>query len=86
MYLTLPQATTTSTTESLLLAEIGAVLIFLGVIAYFSKKISISTVPFFLIAGLAFGNGGVADLNLSASFLNTGAQIGAVLLLLLLHY
>ena len=84
MYLTLPQATTTSTTESLLLAEIGAVLIFLGVIAYFSKKISISTVPFFLIAGLAFGNGGVADLNLSASFLNIGAQIGAVLLLLLL--
>jgi monovalent cation:H+ antiporter-2, CPA2 family len=84
MYLTLPQATTTSTTESLLLAEIGAVLIFLGVIAYFSKKISISTVPFFLIAGLAFGNGGVADLNLSTSFLNTGAQIGAVLLLLLL--
>jgi CPA2 family monovalent cation:H+ antiporter-2 len=84
MRLVLPQATTTSMTESLLLAEIGAVLIFLGVIAYFSKKISISTVPFFLIAGLAFGNGGVADLNLSTSFLNTGAQIGAVLLLLLL--
>jgi monovalent cation:H+ antiporter-2, CPA2 family len=84
MYLTLPQATTTSTTESLLLAEIGAVLIFLGIIAYFSKKLSISTVPFFLLAGLAFGNGGVANLDLSTSFLNTGAQIGAVLLLLLL--
>ena len=84
MYLILPQATTASTTESLLLAEIGAVLIFLGIIAYFSKKLSISTVPFFLLAGLAFGNGGVANLDLSTSFLNTGAQIGAVLLLLLL--
>jgi CPA2 family monovalent cation:H+ antiporter-2 len=80
----LSQATTTSTTESLLLAEIGAVLIFLGIIAYFSRRFSISTVPFFLIAGLAFGNGGFSDLDLSTSFLNTGAQIGAVLLLLLL--
>ena len=82
--LAFPYATTTTTTDSLLLAEIGVVLIFLGVIAYFAKKISISTVPFFLIAGLAFGTGGIADLELSTSFLNTGAQIGAVLLLLLL--
>ena len=82
--LAFPYATTTATTDSLLLAEIGVVLIFLGVIAYFAKKISISTVPFFLIAGLAFGTGGIADLELSTSFLNTGAQIGAVLLLLLL--
>lgn len=80
----LPSATTASTTDNLLLVEIGAVLVLLGIIAYFAKKISISSVPFFLIAGLAFGNGGVADLNLSSSFLNTGAQIGAVLLLLLL--
>ena len=82
--LAFPYATTTTSTDSLLLAEIGVVLIFLGVIAYFAKKISISTVPFFLIAGLAFGTGGIADLELSTSFLNTGAQIGAVLLLLLL--
>ena len=82
--LAFPYATTTTTTDSLLLAEIGVVLIFLGVIAYFAKKISISTVPFFLIAGLAFGTGGIADLELSTSFLNTGAQIGAILLLLLL--
>ena len=81
--LILPTATTSSTTDSLLLVEIGALLVLLGTIAYFAKKISISTVPFFLLAGLAFGNGGVANLNLSSSFLNTGAQIGAVLLLLL---
>ena len=48
--LAFPYATTTTSTDSLLLAEIGVVLIFLGVIAYFAKKISISTVPFFLIA------------------------------------
>jgi monovalent cation:H+ antiporter-2, CPA2 family len=82
--LAFPYATTTTSTDSLLLAEIGVVLIFLGVIAYFAKKISISTVPFFLFAGLAFGTGGIVDLELSTSFLNTGAQIGAVLLLLLL--
>jgi len=80
----LPNAAAASSTDSLLLVEIGAVLVFLGIIAYFAKKVSISTVPFFLLAGLALGNGGVANLDLSSSFLNTGAQFGAVLLLLLL--
>ena len=40
MRLVLPQATTTSMTESLLLAEIGAVLIFLGVIAALAASTS----------------------------------------------
>ena len=40
MRLVLSQATTTSMTESLLLAEIGAVLIFLGVIAALAASTS----------------------------------------------
>jgi CPA2 family monovalent cation:H+ antiporter-2 len=70
--------------DSLLLAEIGAVFLFLGVVAFLAAKLRISAVPFFLVSGLAFGNGGIATFSLSESFLATGAQIGAVLLLLLL--
>lgn len=70
--------------DSLLLAEIGAVFIFLGIIAFLAAKIRVSAVPFFLLSGLAFGNGGIVDFSLSENFLSTGAQIGSVLLLLLL--
>lgn len=70
--------------DSLILTELGAILLFLGIISFIAFKLSISSVPLFLIAGLVFGNGGVLSLDLSGAFLNTGAQIGALLLLLLL--
>jgi len=38
----------------------------------------------YLLAGLAFGNGGLAPLNVSAGFIHLGAQIGVVLLLFML--
>ena len=68
----------------LILAEIGGVLLFLGIASFVAARFKFSAVPIFLIAGLALGNGGLVPLSLSDSFLDLGAQWGAILLLLLL--
>ena len=68
----------------LILGELGAVLFVLGIATYFAVKFRFSVVPIFLIGGLFFGNGGITPLSLSDNFLDLGAQIGGVLLLLLL--
>ena len=73
-----------TSSDALILTELGAILLFLGIISFIAFKLSISSVPLFLIVGLVFGNGGVLPLDLSGAFLNIGAQIGALLLLLLL--
>jgi CPA2 family monovalent cation:H+ antiporter-2 len=73
-----------STSSSLVLGEIGSVLLMLGVATYFAVKTKFSTVPIFLLGGLFFGNGGILPLSLSDDFLVTGAQIGGILLMLLL--
>lgn len=70
--------------DGLVLGEIGLVLVLLGVASFLASKFKFSSVPIFLGAGLFFGNGGIIELNLSDDFLNLGAQIGAILLLLLL--
>lgn len=70
--------------EGLVLGEIGFVLIVLGTVAFVTSKLRISVVPFFLLSGLVLGTGGVLRLELSDNFLSIGAQIGAILLLLLM--
>lgn len=77
-------ASTLTRDDGLVIGEIGSVLVALGIAAFFASKIRFSAVPIFLSAGLFFGNGGIVELNLSDDFLNLGAQIGAILLLLLL--
>jgi CPA2 family monovalent cation:H+ antiporter-2 len=77
-------AATLTKEDGLVLGEIGSVLIALGIASFLASKIRFSAVPIFLLAGLFFGNGGIVELNLSDDFLNLGAQIGAILLLLLL--
>ena len=64
------------------LAEIGALLVGLGVIAFIAARLKFSVVPLYLIVGLAVGQGGFGLVNLSSDFLAIGAQIGAILLLL----
>jgi monovalent cation:H+ antiporter-2, CPA2 family len=78
-----PLAATSSNT-ALILVEMGGVLVLLGLISFIATKLKFSAVPFFLIVGLAFGNGGLIPLNLSDTFLDLGAEWGAILLLLLL--
>jgi CPA2 family monovalent cation:H+ antiporter-2 len=77
-------AASLSREDGLVLGEIGSVLIALGIAAFIASKFRFSAVPIILGAGLFFGNGGIVELNLSDDFLNLGAQIGAILLLLLL--
>lgn len=69
---------------SVLLSEIGAMLLALGVLAYLAVRLKISVVPIYLAMGLLLGEGGIVPLDLSEEFLTTGAQLGAILLLLML--
>lgn len=66
------------------LAEIGGALLVLGLVALLANKLKFSVVPLYLLIGLVLGEGGLVPLSLSEEFLNTGAQIGAIMLLLLL--
>jgi CPA2 family monovalent cation:H+ antiporter-2 len=64
--------------------ELGAVILSLGVLARLAGLVGLSPVPFYLLAGLAFGSGGLIPLVTTRDFIQTGAQIGVVLLLLVL--
>ena len=66
---------------SQLLIELGAVIAALGLLAALSARAGISPIPLYLLAGLAFGKGGILPLATSEEFISTGAEIGVVLLL-----
>ncbi len=70
--------------DPLILAEMGGILLLLGILAFIATKYRLSVVPLFIGMGLAFGDGGIVGVGLSEDFLFIGAQIGAILLLLLL--
>lgn len=64
--------------------ELGAVLFTLGVLGHFANRIGISPIPLYLLGGLAFGEGGLLPLGGSEEFIEIGAEIGVILLLLTL--
>jgi monovalent cation:H+ antiporter-2, CPA2 family len=64
--------------------ELGVIILALGLAARFARWREFSPIPLYLIAGLAFGTGGVAPLNLSEDFIEIGAEIGVILLLFML--
>ncbi|GGM10411.1 cation:proton antiporter [Nakamurella endophytica] len=70
--------------SAVIFMELGAVILVLGLLGRLAGRIGLSPVPFYLLAGLAFGDGGLLPLGASESFISTGAEIGVVLLLLLL--
>lgn len=67
-----------------LLLELGAVIFGLGVAARFATRFGLSPIPLYLIAGLAFGTGGFLPLKAPEGFFGTGAEIGVILLLLMI--
>ncbi|MFF4178295.1 cation:proton antiporter [Streptomyces sp. NPDC001750] len=67
-----------------LLVELGSVILGLGIIGRFAGRIGLSPIPLYLLAGLAFGEGGLLPLGASEEFTAVGAEIGVILLLLLL--
>lgn len=61
--------------------EVGVAVVGLAVLAKLAGRLGITAVPLYLIAGLAFGDGGVVTLNVSESFISLAAEIGVLLLL-----
>jgi monovalent cation:H+ antiporter-2, CPA2 family len=64
--------------------ELGLAIVGLAILARIATRFGVSSIPLYLVAGLAFGNGGLAPLHLSESFIRLGAGIGVLLLLFML--
>jgi CPA2 family monovalent cation:H+ antiporter-2 len=60
------------------------VILALSVLARLAGRLGISPIPLYLLGGLAFGDGGLFPLITSQDFVDTGAQLGVVLLLFML--
>ncbi|SFR73233.1 potassium/proton antiporter membrane subunit, CPA2 family [Agromyces sp. CF514] len=69
---------------TLLLIEVGALLLVMSLAGRLALRIGMSPIPFYLVIGLAFGEGGLIPLDASAEFLEAGSEIGIILLLALL--
>ncbi|MBW4704094.1 MULTISPECIES: cation:proton antiporter [unclassified Micromonospora] len=67
-----------------LLIEVGALLLLLGLLGRLSRRFGVSPIPLYLLAGLAFGHGGLLPLAASEEFFAVGAEIGVILLLVML--
>ncbi|WP_395105754.1 cation:proton antiporter [Actinomadura sp. SCN-SB] len=63
------------------LIELGAIILALGLLGAVSTRFSISPIPLYLLAGLAFGSGGILHLGASEDFVAIGAEVGVILLL-----
>ena len=68
----------------LLIIELGAVVLGLAIIARVARRIGVPALPLYLIAGLALGEGGLVALPASTDFIEAGAEIGVILMLLML--
>jgi CPA2 family monovalent cation:H+ antiporter-2 len=71
-------------TTAISLIELGAVFFGLGLLGRLAWRIGISPIPLYLLGGLAFGAGGLIPLEGIGEFAELGAEIGVILLLLLL--
>lgn len=69
---------------SWLFIELGLLLVGLALLARIGNRWGFSAIPLYLLAGLAFGKGGLAPLTLSEGFVGIGAEIGVLLLLFML--
>ena len=66
------------------LLELGLILVALSVLGALARRLGLSPIPLYLLGGLFLGEGGVAPVPAAAEFVETGASIGVVLLLLTL--
>ena len=69
---------------TLLLIEVGGLLLGLSLLGRLAARFGVSPIPLYLIAGLAFGTGGLFPLRASDEFFVIGAEIGVILLLAML--
>ena len=69
---------------SFVFIELGIAIIGLALLTRIASRWGFSSIPFYLLAGLAFGNGGILPLQFSEEFVQIGAEIGVLLLLFML--
>jgi monovalent cation:H+ antiporter-2, CPA2 family len=69
---------------AVLFLELGTATIGLAMLARLANRWGFSSIPLYLLAGLAFGKGGLARLAVSRNFIAEGAEIGVLLLLFML--
>src|SRR5512143_4079610 len=69
---------------SLVFIELGIAIIGLALLTRLASRWGFSAIPLYLLAGLAFGNGGILPLQFSEEFVHIGAEIGVILLLFML--
>ena len=67
--------------DSLFLIELGGVVLLLAILSRIALRFGFSPIPLYLLAGLAFGQGGVVPLVTADEFIAAGAEIGLILLL-----
>ena len=67
-----------------LLVQVGAVLLGLALLGRLGARFGLSPIPLYLLGGLAFGHGGLINLEASEEFLSVGSEIGVILLLVML--
>jgi CPA2 family monovalent cation:H+ antiporter-2 len=66
------------------LLELGAVVLVLAILARTAGRIGVTAAPFYLLAGLAVGEGGLWPLVTTRGFVHFGADVGLILLLFML--
>jgi CPA2 family monovalent cation:H+ antiporter-2 len=66
------------------LLELGGLIFGLAVLARVAGRLGIPTIPLYLVAGLAFGRGGLLPLVTTDEFIEVGAEMGLILLLFML--
>jgi len=64
--------------------ELGAAIMGLAILARLAHRFSLPPIPLYLLAGLAFGKGGLLPLHFTEDFVHLGAEIGIILLLFML--
>ena len=83
----MPAASVSAVVDSTLptlFLEFGLLLVGLGILARLAHRFGFSAVPFYLIGGLALGEGGIVGIDAGGTLLPTLAELGVILLLLLL--
>lgn len=69
---------------TVVLIELGAVFLGLGLLGRLAARVGMSPVPLYLLGGLVFGHGGLVPLSGIEAFGDVASEIGVVLLLLML--
>ncbi|MDP3894995.1 cation:proton antiporter [Nocardioides sp.] len=66
------------------LVELGVLLLALALLGALARRVDLSPIPFFLLAGLGLGEGGIHSVAATEDFVRAAGEIGVLLLLLML--